>query len=151
MYFYYGKYFFNLILDQRLFIIDSNNFTKNIADETGAALYITSYNGTTMISNNNFVMNSLNVNPEKTRSVIFLNDTGNITLTNSQFENNNGIMGVYSSMGSLNISNCMFISTLEISDEFDVSTIFLEYNVTFVIGRTKFISLFNNLQGAVIL
>ena len=56
---------------------------------------------------------------------------------------------IYASFSSINISNCSFSSSFEKFGEFEVSAIYFEYNISFLISNSKFDSLSNNFMGSV--
>ena len=73
-------------------ILNSNSFDQNIAGENGAAVYI-SGSLSVLIENCNFKENSIQQNQQNLGSVLFFNNPGNLSITDSNFENNEGILG----------------------------------------------------------
>jgi len=73
-------------------ILNSNFFDQNIAGENGAAIYI-SGSSSVLIENCNFTENSIQQNQQNLGSVLFFNNPGNLSITDSNFENNEGILG----------------------------------------------------------
>jgi len=73
-------------------ILNSTYFYQNVAWENGAALFIS--NSTTIIIENcNFIKNIIQQNILEMGSVLFLNNPGNLSITSSILEDNEGIMG----------------------------------------------------------
>jgi len=56
---------------------------------------------------------------------------------------------IYSSFSSLVVSNCSFSDSFEKLGDFEVSAIYLEYNISFLISNCKFDSLRNDFVGSV--
>lgn len=72
--------------------LNSISFDQNVAWENGAALFIDG-SSKTIIEYCNFTNNSILQNDQNLGSVLFLNNPGNISITFSNFENNEGILG----------------------------------------------------------
>ena len=72
--------------------LNSLSFYQNAAWENGAALFI---GGSLkiIIENCNFTSNTIQPNSQNLGSVIFLNNPGNLSIINSIFKNNVGILG----------------------------------------------------------
>ena len=89
----YGSSIYYEEHDQKILKMSSNNFIENVATGNGAALYIYDSSGNILVENCKFLTNSIMSNSENLGSVLFLNNPGNISIINSSFENNVGILG----------------------------------------------------------
>ena len=72
----------------------SNLFFNNAVSDTGLALYIfNSFAMSINILNNKYLNNMVQSSTQTLGSVIFLNNPGNVSITNSIFDHNQGIYG----------------------------------------------------------
>ena len=68
-------------------ILNSVYFYQNVAIENGAGIYI-SDSSTVVLDNCNFMNNKIQQNQQNVGSILYLNNPGNLSITNSNFENN---------------------------------------------------------------
>ena len=71
--------------------MESNLFFRNNAFFNGAALYILNSSSTIIINNNSFSENS--VIQSTFGSILNLKNPGNLTISNSTFNSNQGVLG----------------------------------------------------------
>jgi len=72
----------------------NNSYIKNIAFENGAALYILDGSGTTIINRDAFIKNEIIDNGLNTYgSTLYLQNSGNISVLDSLFDENKGVLG----------------------------------------------------------
>ena len=74
-------------------IIQFSTFEKNFASINGLAIYILIANGNIHFETNNFFDNSIQNNIQSLGSVLYLDNPGNISITNCIFSKNIGIIG----------------------------------------------------------
>ena len=98
------------------FELNSNIFSQNTATENGGCLYLsqTSSSGIISIINDSFINNVINNSMSSVGSIILLSDPANISIENSYFLNNIGILGTCIYYGEsrryfmLNLKNNIF-------------------------------------------